>query len=964
MASKKNKNSKNSSSGKDSASKKARSSRSKTTEIEPVSAVVSDKKIKKNPAGSKMRDNITAVILIALSVFLIIALMTEKAGKAGIVISMVLKGCLGVMAVVLPFFLLAYSVCLLLGLIAHINSRTVFFSIIMFVDITVMLSARFPDVKSNVYGLQYIMDMFVKGMTYESAGSVGMAFGWLLVKFTGLTGLIIIGIVILIISLMLIANTPISSFFDRRREKKNRRNAGISDDYDEEDPDMAEEAPERENRRRSGAKKKTKADNKKMFDKIFGTQEETIVFSDYEKDMLDAAVEDRGYEELDADRVRSAAYDSISDAKNRMSDNQRRLNELTAPVENGAREGAEAQDPDNPSVHEMMNDDTLFSGRNINAEILKNAAETMFVKSAVPKVIFEDNGVDPNDDAADARTDTEAEINSEKNNRRPYSGAAAAAGTVKKRAETVNDADRPEGISVTGTSGKEYQLPPLSLLNKSRGRTAENRRQLKKSEEALERVLKSYGVDATVEKSTRGPSVTRFEVKPAVGVKVSRIVNLADDIALNMRAKSLRIEAPIPGKAAVGIEIENEKTDMVCLREMIDSAEFHSAKSKISFAVGEDIAGNPVIADLRSMPHLLIAGSTGSGKSVCINSILISMLYRSTPDEVKFILIDPKVVELSNYNGIPHMLIPVVTSPARAASALAWAVKEMDERYQKFSNEMVKDFRSFNEKLRSEGRIEETIPQIVIVIDELADLMMAAGKQVEESICRLAQLARAAGMHMIVATQRPSVDVVTGLIKANIPSRIAFAVSSQVDSRTIIDRAGAEKLIGNGDMLFAPLGKAQPQRLQGPFVNDDEIEAVLDFWKKQIDGRPVEPEQIMRQLDSAVPSYSDDPDTDELLEEAIDLVFDTGQASASMLQRRFRIGYNRAGRMMDIMEDRGIIGPSMGSKPRKLLVTREEYENMTSGTRACAAGGNNDTAYGNSCGTAEGTASVPEDAYY
>ena len=524
--------------------------------------------------------------------------------------------------------------------------------------------------------------------------------------------------------------------------------------------------------------------------------------------------------------------------------------------------------------------------------------------------------------------------------------AAAAAAGAAVIAQGIQQEKQPE---------KKYEMPPLKLLEAGK-RSRENRKELQKSAELLESVLQDFGVEAAVVNVSRGPSVTRYEVQPATGVKVSKIVNLADDIALNLRAKSLRIEAPIPGKAAVGIEIENDNRDMVSLRDMIDSDAFRKETSKIAFAVGEDIAGNPVIANLKKMPHLLIAGSTGSGKSVCINSILLSILYRSTPDEVRLILIDPKVVELSNYNGIPHMLIPVVNNPAKAAAALAWAVKEMEDRYQKFAKEHTREMTAFNKKMKAEGRDSEVLPQIVIIIDELADLMMAAGKQVEESICRLAQLARAAGMHMIVATQRPSVDVVTGLIKSNIPSRIAFAVSSQVDSRTIIDRAGAEKLIGNGDMLFNPLGISQPQRLQGPFVSDKEIEAVLDFWKAQADlpdpdvlkdterkaqaardmtetkivhsssSRLEEQQRILAQMDSVFNSYgTEEEEDDPLMEEAIALILDSGQASASMLQRRFRIGYNRAGRLIDTLEARGIIGPSEGSKPRKVLITKEEY---------------------------------------
>ena len=402
-------------------------------------------------------------------------------------------------------------------------------------------------------------------------------------------------------------------------------------------------------------------------------------------------------------------------------------------------------------------------------------------------------------------------------------------------------------------------------------------------------------------------------------------MRLTDDIALNLRAKNIRIEAPIPGKAAVGIEVENEKINMVKIREIIDSRAFKEEKSKIAFALGKDIAGNSIVPDLKGMPHLLIAGSTGSGKSVCINSIITSIMYRADPSEVKLVLIDPKVVELGDYNGIPHLLIPVVTDPAKAAAALAWAVVEMTDRYKAFADASVRDIAGYNKKMRSENMEESVMPQVVIIIDELADLMMAAPKQVEESIVRLAQLARAAGMHLIVATQRPSVDVITGLIKANIPSRIAFAVSSQYDSKTILDMNGAEKLVGKGDMLFKPLGKGKPLRVQGTFISDEEIRRVIDFVKGQ-NLQPKKADDVINMIENRNGLGLDDEGTDELLPEAIDFVVDSGKASVSMLQRRFRIGYNRAASIVDMMEERGIVTPQDGSRPRQVLVTKEDLQ--------------------------------------
>ena len=477
---------------------------------------------------------------------------------------------------------------------------------------------------------------------------------------------------------------------------------------------------------------------------------------------------------------------------------------------------------------------------------------------------------------------------------------------------------------------KKYKKPPVNLLKRPEGGVKANNRLLTEKAQKLEETLKNFHVDARVMQVTQGPTVTRYEIQPAVGVKVNSIVRLADDIALNLEAKSIRIEAPIPGKAAVGIEVENDSVTMVHIREIIDSQEFKDSKSKITFAVGKDISGKAIVADLKAMPHLLIAGSTGSGKSVCINGIITSLLYKANPDEVKLILVDPKVVELGNYNGVPHLMIPVVTDPGKAAAALNWAVAEMTDRYKKFAEEGVRDLESYNEYVRANDETEKVMPQVVIIIDELADLMMAAPSQIEESICRLAQMARAAGMHLIVATQRPSVDVITGVIKANIPSRIAFAVSSQVDSRTILDMQGAEKLVGKGDMLFNPMGMGKPVRIQGAFISDSEVNKVIDFVKDQVQDAAYNQDVLTRIERNDV--QGPEEEADELLSDAIDLVVKSGQASVSMLQRRFRIGYNRAARIMDMMEARGIVSAQDGSRPRQVLLSEEELKQMEEDT--------------------------------
>ena len=501
--------------------------------------------------------------------------------------------------------------------------------------------------------------------------------------------------------------------------------------------------------------------------------------------------------------------------------------------------------------------------------------------------------------------------------------AEAPAVTDVPEASEHDDAAISAGFSAV-TDDAAYELPPVSLLKKdTSSKQLMNNAQLEERAELLEKTLNDFGVDAKVLTVTQGASVTRYEVQPATGVKVASITRLADDIALNLRAKSIRMEAPIPGKAAVGIEVENDKPAPVLIRDLIDSEEFMDAPSIIEFVVGKDISGNNIVADLKDMPHPLIAGATGSGKSVCINSIITSFLYKARPSELKLIMIDPKVVELGNYNGIPHMMTPVVTDPRKAARALAIAVEEMDKRYEAFATHNVKDLESYNELMRADQRYADCKPQIVIIIDELADLMMAAPSEVENSICRLAQKARAAGMHLIVATQRPSVDVVTGLIKANIPSRIAFSVASQFDSRTILDMAGAEKLLGKGDMLFSPVGSTKPYRVQGPFISEKETEKIIKFVKKE-GGGPEYDEELRNAIENADKKSTSEAQ-DELTEDAIAFIFKSKQASVSMLQRRFRIGYNRAARIIDEIEEKGIIGPSDGSRPRQLLMTEDEY---------------------------------------
>lgn len=488
---------------------------------------------------------------------------------------------------------------------------------------------------------------------------------------------------------------------------------------------------------------------------------------------------------------------------------------------------------------------------------------------------------------------------------------------IKKGADNIDNEVKEKQVKAKSL---QYKNPSMDLLNLQGNRQDGNdKKEILNNAKIIEETMKNFGIDATISNINKGPTITCYELSPAPGIKLSRIVSLSDNIALSLASSDIRIEAPIPGKSAVGIEVPNKVKDNVFLREILQSNEYKNINSDIPLALGKDVSGKPIVSTIDKMPHLLIAGATGSGKSVCINTIIMSILYKSSPEDVKLLLIDPKVVELSVYNGIPHLLIPVVTDAKKAAFALNWAVTEMEKRYKLFAQNSVRDITSYNAKIILP---EDKLPKMVIVIDELADLMMVAAQEIEDYICRLAQMARAAGMYLIVATQRPSVDVITGTIKANIPSRISFSVSSQVDSRTILDMAGAEKLLGKGDMLFYPSFYSKPVRLQGAFIGEEEVEKVVDFLKEQnitnYDEEIIEVVQNTKELDIV--------DGDELLPEAIKLVVDEGQASISLLQRRLKVGYARAARIVDEMEARGVIGGYEGSKPRKVLMSKEEIE--------------------------------------
>ncbi len=776
--------------------------------------------------AKRLYDEIAAIIMLVVGIFLAIAMHTHLAGIIGEGINSFLKGVFGLGGFVLPYFLIIFSAMMFAKVSKPFKGRTVIFLIIIFLMIDILNAGRFVadfDISATSIG-----EVYHNGTLLRSGGVAGMYLGYLVAKGVGIPGLYLFSFAVIIIFLLLTVNTPISRAYEKAKERK-------------------------------AAKKERAAKRAEMLqdveaEEIDKIDESQVDFLEY----LKAAPEDR-------------KRDNISKK------NKKHILDL---LKNDDKYG--------------LKDSRINKNDNKESDLKDYIPVAAVTAAAVAVSGNSDNTVDKD------KTSKEASV------------------------ETIE-------IEDFKTSASGYTLPPVELLKQGKTSSKKSSENLAENARLLEETLKSFNVEAKVVNVTKGSSVTRYEIQPAIGVKVSRIVSLSDDIALNLRARSIRIEAPIPGKAAVGIEVENETRETVTIREMIDSREFKREASKLAFAVGKDISGRPVVADLAKMPHLLIAGATGSGKSVCINTIIASILYRATPDEVRLIMVDPKMVELGNYNGIPHLLIPVVTDPNKAAAALNWAVAEMTNRYKKFAENNVRDLKSYNALMKREKKSEEIMPQIVIIIDELADLMMVASSQVEQAISRLTQLARAAGMHLIVATQRPSVDVVTGLIKANIPSRIAFMVSSQIDSRTIIDMAGAEKLVGNGDMLYKPQDIDKPLRIQGPYISDDEVMNLIRFVKSQVEDENYDSE-IAETIEKGDVSVASNDQEDELMDEAIMTVIDAGQASVSMLQRKFRIGYNRAARIIEDMQSLGVIGPPDGSRPRSVLWNIEDYNTKRQST--------------------------------
>ena len=925
----------------------------------------------KKKADKRVIDEIWAIITIAIGAFLIVATFTSGAGKVGEMIGETLKGIFGHMAYVLPFYLILFGGLLFARKTSHFSIKTVGLLFLTLLMMCTLNSMRYVDESKLTLTWEIMKGFYTSGTTLADGGFLGMILATLLIKWFGKAGCIIFTLVAIFICLLLIINTPVSRFFEKIGDKIEERKLIKQHAHLDMDTQDAQGVQVAMN---TDTMKAPKYPQIEAYTPASGSGQSVPQIT---------PPAGSGQAQTSGQAPNFAQAQSQAPGQTTASGVQApKLNEAEPPrkFSRFGFFGKKSAEPDDQpveknSVLRYMKDDALFdrsdsgtygleAGRHAeygfgldggNAQAANGSAgmglDGAGAGSPASSGMGSATGLGMGSGvgtAANAGMQTGLGLGASATSV-GLGAAATVAGTTKKatpkQTAGTPDKEQPEKISNkeareamltteeinTEKTPEKYKKPPIDLLDKPAAKGRTNTSLLEQKAMKLEETLRNFHVDARVINVTQGPTVTRYEVQPAVGVRVNKIVSLSDDIALNLEARSIRIEAPIPGKSAVGIEVENDSVTMVKIREIIDSDAFKNSKSKITFVVGKDISGNAIVADLKSMPHLLIAGSTGSGKSVCINSIITSFIYKANPDEVKLILVDPKVVELGNYNGIPHLMIPVVTDPTKAAAALNWAVAEMTDRYKKFAEEGVRDLESYNEYVRANGEDDKVMPQVVIIIDELADLMMAAPSQIEESICRLAQMARAAGMHLIVATQRPSVDVITGVIKANIPSRIAFAVSSQVDSRTILDMQGAEKLVGKGDMLFNPMGMGKPIRVQGTFISDSEVHKVIEYVKGQA-GTAEYNEEVLTRIERTNAKESDE-DTDELLPDAIDLVVSSGQASVSMLQRRFRIGYNRAARIVDMMEARGIIGPQDGSRPRQVLMTPDELEMMKNGVQ-------------------------------
>lgn len=922
--------------------------------------------------GDSILDEVILIVIIVISAVVFISQITSKMGVVGQVIGGLFQGLLGISGVLLPVLVIIYCIWMLMSEERKWPLVRAFGGALFLLTVASAAYLFHPlNVSGDLGFAKKAMELFDSG-SLTNGGLIGGLFGGGLFGLLDALGSVIVLLAMLVISLILATGR---SFFgamgtlaDHQKVRRQVRNEKIKNKADRIRQEEKMEAARLEKQEAKRRRVMNKEDFNIELHEVEAKEHPEVKETVFRQKKQDYSV-----------KKREPIYDFVKENEMPMEEPKRDFNVVFGgklqvdELEQGTqmppksterfkvveplKEVAKKQEPvemtEEEAVYEKifgedntaenMAEETPEEAWDMESQAAALAAEAM--RAAEEKTDFHFADLEDAEETASPEMDM-LEVEE------PMAEEEMPVEEVQPVAEEMPaDVPAPELVKTETTTSPEaqketaqqqaapaepaekpYVFPPINLLGRDPGNSGGSGiLEQQKNGRKLEMTLKSFGVEARVINVSAGPTVTRYEVSPSQGVKVSKIVNLADDIALNLAASGIRIEAPIPGKAAVGIEVPNKETKSVYLRTVLESDAFRKHPSKLAFALGEDITGNPIVTDIAKMPHLLIAGATGSGKSVCINTLITSILYKADPKEVKLLLVDPKVVELSVYNGIPHLLIPVVTDPKKASAALNWAVREMLERYNDFAACGVRDIKGFNAMKEEKGEPEAKMPQIVIIIDELADLMMAAPGEVEDSICRLAQMARAAGMHLIIATQRPSVDVITGVIKANIPSRLAFAVSSGIDSRTILDMVGAEKLLGKGDMLFYPSGQAKPSRIQGAFVTDKEVEQIVDFLRKS--SRPGYTQEMVDQI-TAVAKTASGPseETDEFFEQAVDLILEKEKASVSMLQRQFRIGYNRAARLMDELERRGLVGPEEGSKPRKVLITRAQWEEMQSPT--------------------------------
>lgn len=894
--------------------KSAGNSQRKTTSGRKYSS--STQKRSSAPMDSAIRNEIILIGLLAVAVVLFLCNF-GVIGVAGDQISHVMFGIFGLLAYIVP---IAFFVMIAFGMVNSGNSiatRKLIAGVILFLLIGSVFDL-FTGRPSLAESYQ-IREIYTGCSENKNGGGViAGTLAYLMYHFLGLVGSVLAILVGAVICIVVITDKSFVTGVRKGSQKVYERTREDAR-YRKERARIRREEQEEERRRAARERQlyEEELENEKilrMDKKVSGV-------------MMDTSLTRDEKEEKTRDDMHEINLKSVSDHGQRETAEEEEIEKLPSGASDSAASSYYEEEDGSDAMMEITGADFVQDEEMPYPEETTSYQEDTVSYQEEP--VYESPAVVPVRQEQPVRKET------------PVKPVAA----LKKDPGAVRSSSGAVGTVVTGemyqklhekkSVEKEYHFPPIDLLRKGKAKSVDSSRELRETAERLRQTLQTFGVKVTITDISQGPAVTRYELQPEQGVKVSKIVGLSDDIKLNLAATDIRIEAPIPGKAAIGIEVPNRENTAVALRDLLDTKEFKEFDSRLAFAVGKDIAGKTVVTDIAKMPHMLIAGATGSGKSVCINTLIMSILYKAKPDEVKLIMVDPKVVELSVYNGIPHLLIPVVTDPKKAAAALHWGVAEMTDRYQRFADFNVRDLKGYNKKLeemqaRGETEIPAKMPQIVIIVDELADLMMVAPGEVEESICRLAQLARAAGIHLIIATQRPSVDVITGLIKANMPSRIAFSVSSGVDSRTILDMNGAEKLLGKGDMLFYPQGYTKPARVQGAFVSDKEVSDVVEYLKNQRLGNVYSSDIEEKIADMGAASAGGSADTtsdkDEYFVEAGKFIIEKDKASIGMLQRMFKIGFNRAARIMDQLSEAGVVGEEEGTKPRKVLMSMEQFE--------------------------------------